>query len=99
MTSFKRNSIPAIYSINEKVDLFKNKGSYLFRNKFITKAIMKYLECLALFKDDKSLHAIEKQSLINSNIALCYLKLSNYTESLYYAEKALLLDGSNIKSQ
>jgi len=50
------------------------KGDDYFRNNLITKAILKYLESFALFKDDKSTPANKKRSQINSNIALCYLE-------------------------
>ena len=75
------------------------KGDDLLRNNLYNQAILKYLESLAIFKDDTTTPAKEKRSLINSNIALCYLKLRNNNESLYYAERAVLEDRSNTKAQ
>ena len=68
-------------------------------NKLIPNAILKYLESLALFKDETTTPAKEIRSSINSKIALCFTKLSNYTESLYYAERAMISNRSNTKAQ
>ena len=77
----------------------KKQGDDLLKNNLINQAILKYLESLAIFKDDTTTPAKEKRSQINYNIALCYLKLSNNNESLYYAERAILANKSNTEAQ
>ena len=48
-----------------------------------------------MFKDQNTDKAFKIRSKLNSNVAKIYFNMENYTESLWYAEKALETDSSN----
>lgn len=54
-----------------QIEAIKKKGDDYFRINIFNEAIFKYLESLALFKDDLTTHANTLRSGINKNIALC----------------------------
>lgn len=84
-------------------ELFKNKGTELFKVGKYALAIKKYSkipeylenEVFDLEKDKE--YADKLQLAANLNLAMCNLKLKNYSEALEACKKALKLDEKNEK--
>lgn len=55
----------------DKVNMIIKRGDNYCSNMIFNQAIIKYIECIALFKDDSTTHANKIRSKLSSNIAMC----------------------------
>lgn len=88
----------------EYSELYKTKGTALFKEGKHALAIKKYKKIIDLLdnetydKDDEKLKSIQLQVAANLNIAMCCLKLNSFRECLESCEKVLKHEAKNEKA-
>lgn len=79
---------------NSMADQLKQQGNAFFMSLEYEKAIDNYSRCLDQIPESD--HTLN--SIVYSNRAQCHIKLKNYEEAFYSADKALSHDGNHLKS-
>jgi len=82
----------------------KEEGNQLFSKNKYRRAIKKYEKATQLFEYEEGLKDTEKETAkklkltCHLNTAACHLKMTNYKEALDACNKALKIEGSNMKA-
>ncbi|PVD33481.1 hypothetical protein C0Q70_04737 [Pomacea canaliculata] len=88
----------------EQSKIFKEKGTGYFKNGNYSKAVRYYKQVISYLEYETSLTGEEKEerdALILSshlNLAMCHLKLKEYSEAEEACKKALEMDSKNVKA-
>jgi len=82
----------------------KAAGNQLYKGKYLQRAVKKYNKALEFFQYDSKLEAAQKERVNKElkmpcylNLAACHLTLHEYKKVLENANKALEIDGHNVK--